>query len=187
MRCFTTTLALILSAVFHSSSLELPENNCIRSIIVIAGGTSCSRVNQLDSQVNHTVRWQCPDLQSALLAAVDLSSDLAVPENSEQQNCTSLAVPPGVHLISSPAQFFSSNLNMFGTGESSDDVTIFCNYTVDVDESRIFDLNYSYTDYTFYFNRSEMVSFEGVQFVSCPYPLRLDTIATVRVANSTFR
>jgi hypothetical protein len=58
---------------------------------------------------------------------------------------------------------------------------------VDVDESRIFDLEYNYTDYTFYFNRSEVVSFEMVQFVGCPFPLRLDTVAAVTVSNSTFR
>ena len=61
------------------------------------------------------------------------------------------------------------------------------NYTVDVIESRIFDLDYNYTDYTFYFNGSEMVTLEMVQFVGCPYPLRLDTVAAVRVHNSTFR
>ena len=56
-----------------------------------------------------------------------------------------------------------------------------------MDESRIFDPEYNYTDYTFYFNRSEVVSFEMVQFVGCPYPLRLDTVAAVRIYNSSFR
>ena len=102
-------------------------------------------------------------------------------------DCVSIALPPGDHLVTAPVHFGAASVHMFGSGESSEDVTISCNYTVDVDESRIFDLNYSYTDYTFYFNRSEVVSFEMVQFVDCPFPLRLDTVAAVTVSNSTFR
>lgn len=112
---------------------------------------------------------------------------LIVGEQSDTSNCVSISVPPGDHLVTAPVHFGSASVYMLGSGESSEDVTISCNYTVDVDESRILDLDYNYTDYTFYFNRSRLVSFEMVQFVGCPYPLRLDTVAAVRVHNSTFR
>ena len=103
--------------------------------------------------------------------------------NAERPNisdCTSIIVPAGDHLVTAPVHFGAASVYMFGSGESSEDVTISCNYTVDVDE-------YTYIDYTVYFNRSEVVSFEMVQFVGCPFPLRLDTVAAVTVSNSTFR
>jgi hypothetical protein len=115
---------------------------------------------------------------------------MVVELNGEQQNisdCVSIAVPAGDHLVTAPIHFGAASVYILGSGENSKDVTISCNYTVDVDESRIFERNYTYTDYTFYFNRSEAVSFEMVQFVGCPFPLRLDTVAAVTVSNSTFR
>ena len=130
--------------------------------------------------------WRCADLQSALEATfVDTLFDL--PEQQGTPSCISIEVPPGDHLITTPIHFNATSVYIYGTGEKASNVTISCNYTVDVNESRIFDLDYDYTDYTFYFNRSEVVSFENVQFVGCPYPLRLDTVGTVRVCNSIFR
>ena len=149
-------------------------------LMTIGGGQdSCIRTYQSGS----TDQWQCDNLQSALMMVVELYA--------EQQNisdCVSIAVSAGDHLITAPVHFGAVSVYVFGSGESSEDVTISCNYTqVDVDESRIFDPEYNYTDYTFYFNRSEVVSFEMVQFVGCPYPLRLDTVAAVRISNSSFR
>ena len=183
-------LVLVLLSLVCLSSLQSPT--CFQSITITGFGNSCGRGNQSDTESNATVEWQCYDLQSALIAAVELSSDNGVIENSElsQQNtssCISIAVPPGDHLVTAPVHFNATNLYLLGTGERSDDVTISCNYTVDVNESRIFEVDYNYTDYTFYFNRSEVVSFEMVQFIGCPYPLRLDTVAAVTVSNLTFR
>ena len=162
--------------------------HCLRSIAITGLGSSCSTGDSPDSESNTTAQWQCYDLQSALAAAVKLSSKNGM-KNLERStsDCVSIAVPAGDHLVTAPVHFGAASVYMFGSGESSEDVTISCNYTVDVDESRIFDLNYTYTDYTFYFNRSEVVSFEMVQFVGCPFPLRLDTVAAVRIHNSTFR
>ena len=183
----TITLLLTLTSVLTSPSLQLP-NSCLQSLAIVVGDNSCTRINQSDIQSNGTVQWQCPDLQSALVAAAGFNhSSLDTVENFKQQNCISIAVPPGNHSLSAPVQFNNASVSVFGTGGEPDDVTIVCNYSVDVNESRIYDMDYDYTDYTFYFNRSEVVSFESVQFVGCPYPLRLDTVATVRVRNSIFR
>ncbi len=179
-------LVLILLSLACLASLQSP--NCSQSINITGLGTSCSRADQSDTESNITAQWQCCDLQSALAAAADLSG-VEILEESQRNisDCVSIAVPAGEHVVTEPVHFGAANVYIFGSGESSEDVTISCNYTVDVDESRIFDLDYTYTDYTFYFNRSEAVSFEMVQFVGCPFPLRLDTVAAVRIRNSTFR
>ena len=150
------------------------------SVIVTIGGSNrqCARTHHSES----THQWQCDNLQSALMMVVDLTA-----QQQSMSDCTSIIVPAGDHLVTAPVHFGAASVHMFGSGESSEDVTISCNYTVDVDESRIFDLNYTYTDYTFYFNRSEVVSFEMVEFVGCPFPLRLDTVAAVRIHSTTFR
>ena len=137
--------------------------------------------------------WLCADLQTALTLAVDLTND----NGSQLENrtldqisfteCVSVSLPTGDHFITAPVHFGAANVSIFGTGTQTSDVSIFCNYTVDVDESRTFDRSYNYTDYTFYFNRSEEVSLGRLQFVGCPYALKMDTVATVDVHNSTFR
>ena len=182
-------LVLILLSLLCLASLQSP--NCFQSITITGlGNSACSRINQSDPESDATRQWQCSDLQSALVAAAELSVVENQLEESQQQNssnCVLIAVSAGDHLVTAPVHFGAASVYMFGSGESSEDVTISCNYTVDVDESRIFEPEYNYTDYTFYFNRSEVVSFEMVQFVGCPYPLRLDTVAAVRIHNSTFR
>ena len=179
-------LVLILLSLVCLASLQSP--NCFQSITITGLSNSCGRTDQSDSESNATAQWRCYDLQSALVAAVELSGFENLAENQQNtSNCVSIAVPAGDHLVTGPVHFGAASVYMFGSGERSEDVSISCNYTVDVDESRIFDLDYNYTDYTFYFNRSEVVSFEMVQFVGCPYPLRLDTVAAVRIHNSTFR
>ena len=159
------------------------------SLVVTIGGSHnlCRRTHQS----GFTDQWRCSDLQSALMMVVELINterqNISNSSNYNTSNCVSIAVPAGDHLVTAPVHFGAASVYVFGSGERSEDVTISCNYTVDVDESRIFDLDYNYTDYTFYFNRSEVVSFEMVQFVGCPYPLRIDTVAAIRISNSTFR
>ena len=178
----TATLYLFLVIVL--AGWIVPLSLCFSpecsTIVTITGNHSLQCTNT--HQSGTTNQWQCADLQSALMIAVELED-----KQQDTSNCISIAVPPGDHLVTEPVYFGAANVSIFGTGQRSDDVTIFCNYTVDVNESWIFDLDYNYTDYTFYFNRSEVVSFEMVQFIGCPYPLRLDTVAAVTMSNSTFR
>ena len=198
---YTTTIVLLIVLPYlllswtSPSSSQSSATNCSLSITITTGGgclQSCSRLSQSD---NGTVlQLQCTDLQSALAAAAEMdlnrvnssSEDL---ENASVSNCVAVTVPVGVHFITKPVHFSSTNLHLFAAGgsDSNDTATIFCNYTVDVDESRIFDLDYNYTDYTFYFNRSEAVSFEKLKFIGCPYPIRLDTVADIGVHSSTFQ
>ena len=154
------------------------SSECPTLVTIVANQSICSKTLNVPK-----TEWQCADLQSALV----LAAQTAGSEPVSSFDCVSIAVPAGDHLVTAPVHFGAASVYMFGSGESSEDVTISCNYTVDVDESRIFEPEYNYTDYTFYFNRSEVVSFEMVQFVGCPYPLRLDTVAAVRIHNSTFR
>ena len=164
--------------------------SCRRTLSVTNDGQNPACIRTQPS--NDTVQWLCPDLQSALVAAVGLSSSQdTIADNVEQQNvstinCVSVFLPPGDHFITAPVHFGAANVSIYGTGTQSSDVSVFCEYTVDVDESRIFDRSYNYTDYTFYFDRSEVVSLERLQFIGCPYPLRLDTVATVDVYKSAF-
>ena len=174
-------VVILAELTIHPSLCFSPD--CSMDVTIGGSNNLCTRTHQSGS-INH---WQCADLQSA-----DLQSALmmVVESNSEwhnTSNCVSIVVPAGDHLVTGPIHFGAASVYMFGSGERSEDVSISCNYTVDVDESRIFDLDYNYIDYTFYFNRSEVVSFEMVQFVGCPYPLRLDTVANVTVSNSIFR
>ena len=168
---------------------------CSASLVVAIdeNQTSCSRKTRSASN-SLSSEWLCADLQTALMLAVDLTIGKASQLGNGTQDhqnistdCVSILLPPGDHFITAPVHFGAANVSIFGTGTQSSDVSVFCDYTVDVDESRIFNRSYNYTDYTFYFNRSEVVSLERLQFIGCPYPLRLDTVATVDVHNSTFR
>ena len=164
----------------------LSAEKCPHVVTVNGNQTMCGISGLPDSAIDE---WLCADLQSALKTAVDiLGDDNSLMESGTTQqnssNCVQIKVPPGDHFISAPLYFGATSLYLFGLGEGPDDVTIFCTYTVDVNESRMFDSNY---DYTFYFDRSQQVSIENVQFVGCPFPLRMDTVATVGVDQSMFR
>ena len=187
-RCVLTMnapLSLVFVVVFAQFSHCLLWPDCSTFITIGDNQTICQRTPRSDV----TNEWRCGDLQSALEAAEGLFVDTLfdLPEQQSTPSCISIEVPPGDHLITTPIHFNATNVYIYGTGEEANNVTISCNYTVDVNESRILDMDYNYTDYTFYFNRSEVVSFENVEFVACPYPLRLDTVGTVRVHNSIFR
>ena len=128
-------------------------------------------------------------LSTAEMSSNQVNNNSEDLENASVSNCVSIAIPVGVHFITEPIHFRSTNVHLFATegSDSNDTATIFCNYTVDVDESRIFDPDYNYTDYTLYFNRSEAVSFEKLKFIGCPYPIRLDTVTDIGVYSSTFQ
>ena len=145
-------LVLILLSLVCLASLQSP--NCFPSITITGLGNSCSRT---DSESNGTVQWQCYDLQSALVAAVELSGFENLAENQQNtSNCVSIAVPAGDHLVTGPVHFGAASVYVFGSGERSEDVSISCNYTVDVDESRIFDLDYTTTTLTIPFTSTDL-------------------------------
>ena len=157
---YSILVVVLAGLIVHLAISVSPECSVVVTIDA-SNNLPCTRTHHSES----THQWQCNNLQSALMMVVDLTA-----QQQSMSDCTSIIVPAGDHLVTAPVHFGAASVYMFGSGESSEDVTISCNYTVDVDESRIFDLNYTYTDYTFYFNRSEVVSFEMVQFVRLSLP-----------------
>lgn len=155
--------------------------------------------------------WMCADLQSALNKLADLSQSqvqdspldptigsIQAPSGNstaEPIDCVLLLLPVGEpHVITTP--LFLGNLSVIFTGvpnldsKSVDSTlllpTLVCDYTVDVNLERIFDPDYEYIDYVLYFNRSELVVFDNLEFYNCPYPIRLNTVNRIRITNSTF-
>ena len=169
------TFTIVFATIF-SLCLPASPDSCPFSLTVDQNYTLdlCTRTARADL----VQEWRCPELQPALEVVVN---------GSISTDCVSLSVPAGDHFVTEPVHFGDMNVHFLGQSDSSNGATIFCNYTLEVDESRVLDLNYSYTDYTFYFNNSQAVSFEQLQFVGCPYPIRVDTVADVKIHNSTFR
>ena len=140
----------------------------------------------------------CGDLQSALDSLLNLS----FPTNSSQaEDCVSIFIPAGdTHYITAPLFLGDISVHFIGVSESEDVCnsagingtmlplpSISCNYTVDVDLDRVFDLNYSYIDFVLYFNQSAAVSFQNIEMTNCPYPVRVNTVDRVSIRNSLFR
>lgn len=174
------------------------------------GGLSMHSVTNCTLANNLGVRgtgWNCIDLQSALNALEDLrvqdkffnlTNDSSSPDQNatlDTGDCVSLLLPAGEpHYITAP--LFLGNLNVYFTGisltESLNNRTtvvqpsVICDYTVDVDLERIFEPDYEYIDYVLYFSRSEVVVFDNLEIINCPYPIRLNTVDNIRIKNSTF-
>lgn len=173
----------------------------------VSSGGSVMVANCLERVVGS---WMCSELQGALDVLGELSQSLAQDRLSDFRNgsflsllnsplnevsCVSLVVPGGApHYITAP--LFLGPLSVHFTGLTSNASTagssmlqlpsIVCNYTADVDQERIFDLLYSYTDYVLYFHRSGSVVFDSVEIRDCPYPIRLNTVNKIAITNSTF-
>lgn len=150
------------------------SRDCLYSVSVIEAGEDLHSDSGSCSRVLPALR--CLDLQAALLAVAKLEIEDA---------CVTVNIPPGQHLITVPVHFGSTSVQLISA--SSSPPTLQCNYTFDVDQTRIFDPEYVYVDYTMYFNRSEHFLMENLELLGCPYPLRLDTVNTVAIKNSNFQ
>ena len=110
-----------------------------------------------------------------------------------------LLIPDGeAHYITTPLFLGGISVHFVGISETEGNraglngstlqlPSIICDYAIDVDLNRIFDLDYKYEDYVLYFNRSKAVSFRNIELVNCPYPIRLNTVDQVDIHNSLFR
>ena len=150
--------------------LHLALANCDHAITVSQQmeGTNCS--------VDGTATT-CGSLQSAINNAQLISAS---------RSCVFITIPSGRHFITATT-FFHSNLSAHFIG-SGDNVTLLCNYATPT--SRMLTPFSSLSDpkdYTWYFNQSESISFENLNFEGCPYPIRLDTVATISIRDSSFR
>ncbi len=153
------------------------------------------------SQTSNDSLWVCGELQSALnlLSNIDRSSSNSTDNSIE--DCVLLLIPDGEpHYITTPLFLGGTNVHFIGISQTEDISnraglngsmlqlpSIICDYTIDVDLSRIFDPNYNYKDYVLYFNRSRAVSFRNIELSNCPYPIRLNTVVQVDIHNSLFR
>lgn len=141
---------------------------------------------QISTNSEPIALWNCTDLQSALITIATLDLNSTSPPG-DTANCVTINIPPGLHFITAPVHLGSTNVQLVGLGQGSAMTTVQCDYTIDVDETRIFDPEYSYVDYTVYFNRSEYFMMSNMDFMDCPYPFRLDTLRTVVIKNTSFQ
>ena len=183
---------MILAMVAVSCAGELASTSaCSYSLEVLQGDPeliSCEETEIEEksgngSQPSRGMMWRCATLQEALNKSVDLG----VATSPDDPYCVHVVVPAGHHVITAPVNFGNASVEIRGPVEAVRPPTIYCNYTVNVDNERIFDLNYSYVDFTLNFVGSQYVSFRGVEFAGCPYPLRLEGVRTVAVYNSIFQ
>ena len=146
-----------------------------------SGICQATNVSEAEAEEGCQRKWNCTDLQTALITITSLDLNSTSPVN-----CVTISISPGLHLITAPVHLGSANVQLVGLGQGSDMTTVQCNYTVDVDETRIFDPEYSYVDYTVYLNRSEFFEMDSLVVVGCAYPFRLDTVQIVSVRTSIF-
>ena len=125
--------------------------------------------------------WCCCNLQSSLEFVMQLNT------SDSSFTCVSILIPTGLHFIDLPVHFGNTSVQFIGLKYGSELPTIHCTYKVDVNVDRLFDLNYVFIDYTLYFEGSESVSIFNLDMLGCQFPIRLDTIARVRIANSSFQ
>ncbi len=136
--------------------------------------------------------WHCLNLQSALLTASRIGLNISSQSGNSSGRCVTISVPPGEHYLTEPVEFGDTSIHLRGHGEvpgSGDDPclpVIHCNYTIAVDIERLFDLSYSYVNYTMNFHRSMFFIMEGLEVRSCAYPFRMEAIEHVRITNSIF-
>ena len=137
-------------------------------------------VSQQLQETECTADGSCGSLQLAVDSALLISA------NAASQSCISFTIPNGRHFIMAPA-FFHSNLSVHFLG-SGNDVTLLCSYSASPSQTLVpFSSSSDPKHYTWYFNQSESVSFENLNFEGCPYPIRLDTVATLSIRDCSFR
>ena len=129
-----------------------------------SGGTTCHTLSVEGSL----------SLQQSL---EQLAKDADVSRERNGSNFSRVELPSGVHFISTPL-VFPARLNGIELVGLGDNVTVTCDYAEN---------DTSGTNYTWYFQQLESVSMTGIQFETCPSPLRLDTIAEVLITDCSFR
>lgn len=166
-----TTCALVtcLLSVFGCIQSS-PQSTVITLAEQPPQGSSCIRLN--DSRVT------CNDLQSAIDWTVAEASVFFSDEGSTQNNIIEIQLMDGIHTISKQSDLQNASMHLVGLGDS---VTVQCDYFADPR------LNESREIHTWYFDRSDSVTFKNIHFKSCGFPFRLDTVRNVAISNCTFR
>lgn len=116
-------------------------------------------------------RMSCSDFQSAINWIAETSVLLV-------KRCVKIQLSNGRHLITQQSDMQNVSMYLIGLGEH---VTVQCNYFADPN------LKDSQKIHTWYFERSDSVTFQNIHFRRCGFPFRFDTTKNVFVSNCTFR
>ena len=116
-----------------------------------------------------TNRYNCPSLQAALNLTM---------KNTEVCNYFVINLQSGVHLITEPIVTNASvNFSNIGNGA----VEIVCQFDAEQFYNQTGNLH------SLYFNTSDSVIFENINFDHCPLPIRIFEADNVMIINSSFR
>ncbi len=125
--------------------------------------------------------WTCCNLQTALEL---------IKQNYWSNRTVSVLIPAGEYVLESPVHVGSTSVELVGVQSSAASLpltNIRCTYHIKVDQNQLFNLSYVYTDYSLYFNNSKSVFISNIAMRGCQFPIRLDTIGTVEINNSSFQ
>ena len=158
-------------ATMKTLSLELlvnnendGESNCIPGTINL---THCNRAVSGD----HITSYTCPDLDSALeyISNATHYGNISVAH---------VCLPSGYFTLTSP-QYLNVSITLTGVINQS---IIQCDY----DSNNTIATSEDELQFTLSFSRVSFVRFDGVQFKSCPQPLRITLAEDVMISNSRF-
>ena len=157
----TTSSSSLLIQVYNDSAYNV-ESICTRSSINLVHCSSLS--GEFSSYV-------CPDLDSALeyINNVTQYGNISVAH---------VCLPSGYFTLTSP-QYFNISVTLTGLINQS---IIQCDY----DSNKNIVTSEDELQFTLSFSRVSFVRFDGVQFKSCPQPLRVTLVDDVMISNSRF-
>ena len=173
-RAFRRVCALVTCLV---STFGCTQSHSQSIVITLAEQAALSEGSSCVVSLNDS-RVVCSDLQSAIDWTVEEASVLLNAEGSNQGNIVEIRLMDGTHSISKQSDLQNASLHLIGLSEN---VTVQCNYSAGPR------LNRSREIHTWYFDRSNSVSFKNIHFKVCGYPFRLDTVRNVDISNCTFR
>ena len=116
-------------------------------------------------------RMSCSDFQSAINWIADTSVLLV-------KKCVKIQLSNGKHLITQQSDIHNVSMYLVGLGEH---VMVQCNYFADPNRKD------SRKIHTWYFERSDIVTFQNIHFRHCGFPFRFDTTKNIFISNCTFR
>ncbi len=153
---------------------------------ILTNSSACDVAKNSNSSVNPILQ-RFSSLQSALVMIAGLEAELLSSPPETLEKCVTVHISTGHHVITAPVDFGNASVKFLGSKGAAGSPTLHCNYTVEVDLKRILDPGYFDVDYTMKFVGSKYVSFDDVEFIGCPYPLRLERVRTVAIHSSTFQ
>ena len=165
------TLLLMIATISSSSLVQVYINDVESSCLPVTGNlTHCNGVatgNHFLSRLSYI----CPNLDSALeyISNVTQYGNISV---------VHVCLPSGYFTLTSP-QYLNVSITLTGVINQS---IIQCDY----DSNNTIATSEDELQFTLSFSRVSFVRFDGVQFKSCPQPLRITLAEDVMISNSRF-